>query len=55
LKNSQIRHSPWHNWFQGNEEGLPVAILEAMSYLLPVLSTGHAGIPEAVLEGVTEF
>jgi colanic acid/amylovoran biosynthesis glycosyltransferase len=38
-----------------DEEELPVAILEAMSYLLPVLSTGHAGIPEAVLEGVTEF
>jgi glycosyltransferase involved in cell wall biosynthesis len=39
----------------GDEEGLPVAILEAMSYLLPVVSTGHAGIPEAVLEGVTAF
>lgn len=37
----------------GDEEGLPVAILEAMSFGLPVLSTRHAGIPEAVIEGVT--
>ncbi len=35
----------------GDEEGLPVAILEAMSYALPVVSTKHAGIPEAVSDG----
>jgi glycosyltransferase involved in cell wall biosynthesis len=39
----------------GDEEGLPVAILEAMANGLPVISTRHAGIPEAVLEGVTGF
>jgi colanic acid/amylovoran biosynthesis glycosyltransferase len=32
----------------GDEEGLPVAILEAMAFSLPVVSTYHAGIPEAV-------
>ncbi len=32
----------------GDEEGLPVAILEAMASSLPVVSTYHAGIPEAV-------
>ena len=37
----------------GDEEGLPVSILEAMAHALPVVSTRHAGIPEAVLEGVT--
>ena len=37
----------------GDEEGLPVGILEAMAAGLPVVSTRHAGIPEAVLEGVT--
>lgn len=37
----------------GDEEGLPVAILEAMSATLPVLATRHAGIPEAVLHGST--
>ena len=37
----------------GDEEGLPVAILEAMADALPVISTRHAGIPEAVLDGAT--
>jgi colanic acid/amylovoran biosynthesis glycosyltransferase len=37
----------------GDEEGLPVAILEAMAQSLPVVSTCHAGIPEAVLDGET--
>jgi colanic acid/amylovoran biosynthesis glycosyltransferase len=39
----------------GDEEGLPVAILEAMANSLPVISTRHAGIPEAVIEGVTGY
>jgi glycosyltransferase involved in cell wall biosynthesis len=37
----------------GDEEGMPVAVLEAMAMALPVLSTRHAGIPEAVDHGVT--
>ena len=37
----------------GDEEGLPVAILEAMAAALPVVATRHAGIPEAVLDGTT--
>jgi colanic acid/amylovoran biosynthesis glycosyltransferase len=39
----------------GDEEGLPVSILEAMAHALPVISTRHAGIPEAVVEGETGF
>jgi glycosyltransferase involved in cell wall biosynthesis len=37
----------------GDCEGLPVAILEAMSHELPVVSTRHSGIPEAVADGET--
>lgn len=39
----------------GDEEGLPVAILEAMSYSLPVVATQHSGIPEAVVHQKTGF
>ena len=37
----------------GDEEGLPAAIQEAMAAAMAVVSTRHAGIPEAVEEGVT--
>lgn len=36
-------------------EGLPVSILEAMSYGLPILSTPVGGIPEIVENGVNGF
>lgn len=37
----------------GDMEGLPVSILEAMSSGLPVISTRHSGIKEAIIEGET--
>lgn len=36
----------------GDSEGTPVAILEAMACGLPVVSTRHAGIPDAIEHGV---
>lgn len=39
----------------GDAEGLPFVILEAQSMGLPVVSTRHAGIPEAVVDGETGF
>jgi colanic acid/amylovoran biosynthesis glycosyltransferase len=37
----------------GDQEGTPVAILEALATGLPVLSTWHSGIPELVEDGVS--
>ncbi len=37
----------------GDSEGTPVAILEAMAAGIPVISTVHAGIPDVVINGET--
>lgn len=39
----------------GDTEGLPMVILEAQSMELPVVSSYHAGIPEAIIDGETGF
>ena len=39
----------------GDEEGLPVAIMEAMAMQLPVLATAHTAIPELVADGVAGY
>jgi colanic acid/amylovoran biosynthesis glycosyltransferase len=36
----------------GDREGIPNSLLEAMSFGLPVVSTRHSGIPEAITHGV---
>jgi glycosyltransferase involved in cell wall biosynthesis len=38
----------------GTKEGIPVALMEAMSYGKPVISTRHTGIPELVEEILVE-
>jgi glycosyltransferase involved in cell wall biosynthesis len=39
----------------GDKEGTPITVLEASSSGLPVVSTRHSGIKEAVIDGVTGF
>jgi colanic acid/amylovoran biosynthesis glycosyltransferase len=39
----------------GDQEGLPVAIIEACALGMPVVSTRHSGIPEEVIDGETGF
>ncbi|HEV8718318.1 MAG TPA: glycosyltransferase [Candidatus Binatia bacterium] len=37
----------------GNQDGIPVALMEAMALGLPVISTPVSGIPELVIDGVS--
>ena len=39
----------------GDQEGVPVILMEAMATGLPILSTQHSGIPELVQDGVSGF
>lgn len=39
----------------GDSEGMPTVVLEAQAMGLPVVSTTHSGIPEAVAHGETGF
>jgi colanic acid/amylovoran biosynthesis glycosyltransferase len=37
----------------GDQEGIPVSLMEAMASGIPVISTRHSGIPELVIDGQT--
>ena len=39
----------------GDQEGTPVALMEAMAIGLPVISTHHSGIPEMIRDGVCGY
>ena len=41
--------------FEGDQEGLPNAILEALSFNKPVISTIHSGIPDVIKHSVNGF
>jgi colanic acid/amylovoran biosynthesis glycosyltransferase len=40
---------------QGDQEGTPVALMEALAVGVPVVSTDHSGIPELVVDGESGF
>ena len=53
LDESHLLLAPSVTAADGDQEGTPVAIMEAMASGLPVVSTLHSGIPEVVKDGVT--
>ncbi len=55
LNQSHILLAPSVTATDGNQEGIPVALMEAMAMGLPVISTYHTGIPELVQDNVSGF
>ena len=55
LAQSHILIAPSVTAADGDEEGIPNTLKEAMAMGLPVISTVHAGIPELVEDGVSGF
>jgi len=55
FKNSDVFIHPSVTDINGDKEGIPGAIIEAMSAGLPVISTYHAGIPNIIKNNKTGF
>jgi colanic acid/amylovoran biosynthesis glycosyltransferase len=53
LRGAHLLMAPSVTAADGDQEGTPVAILEALASGLPVISTWHSGIPELVEDGVS--
>ena len=53
LQRSHILLAPSVTAKDGNQEGIPVALMEAMAMGMPVISTYHTGIPELVEAGIS--
>ena len=55
LRAAHVLVAPSVTTDDGEEEGIPVALMEAMASGLPVISTRHSGIPELVQDEVSGF
>lgn len=55
LRTAHIFMAPSITAANGDQEGIPVVIMEAMAMGLPVISTNHSGISELVQDGVSGF
>ena len=53
LSHADISIQPSVTASDGDQEGIPVSIMEAMAFSLPVISTLHSGIPELIADGDT--
>ena len=55
MKDADVLMAPSITSKQGDQEGIPVVIMEAMACGLAVISTKHSGIPELVKNGKSGF
>jgi colanic acid/amylovoran biosynthesis glycosyltransferase len=55
LQEADILLAPSVTSQDGDREGIPGAIVEALAWGLPVLSTRHSGIPEVIQDGESGF
>ena len=55
MKHTDVLIAPSVVSGDGDEEGIPVVLMEALAQGMPVLSTQHSGIPELVQDGESGF
>ncbi len=53
LADADVYLAPSVTAADGDQEGIPVSLMEAMAMGVPVVSTRHSGIPELVQDGVS--
>lgn len=55
LEDTHIFLAPSVTASDGDQEGIPVVLMEALSMGIPVISTYHSGIPELVQDGLSGY
>jgi colanic acid/amylovoran biosynthesis glycosyltransferase len=55
MSGSDIYIAPCVTASNGDQEGIPMVIMEAMALGLPVISTYHTGIPELIENGISGY
>jgi colanic acid/amylovoran biosynthesis glycosyltransferase len=55
MRDAEIFALPSQTAYNGDSEGLPLVILEAAACGIPIVSTWHSAIPDAVSDGKTGF